>query len=74
MSLHGATVDELAQSCTTLVEAMQRLLEATHHRSDTGLVRLTPAPYVTVSLAAKITGPQRKAIRLKIEDGKWIAG
>jgi hypothetical protein len=33
---------------------------------------LTPAPYVTVALAATITGLSEKAIRRKIEDGKWI--
>lgn len=35
---------------------------------------VTPAPYVTVHLAAKITGLTEKAIRRKIEDGKWIEG
>jgi hypothetical protein len=37
-------------------------------------VRVAPAPYVTVALAAVITGLSEKAIRRKIEDGKWIAG
>ncbi len=35
---------------------------------------LSPAPYVTISLAATITGLTQKAIRRKIEDGKWIEG
>ena len=32
------------------------------------------APYVTIRLAAMITGLTEKAIRRKIEDGKWIEG
>jgi hypothetical protein len=35
---------------------------------------VAPARYVTVSLAAKITGRSEKSIRRKIEDGKWIEG
>lgn len=36
--------------------------------------QVAPAPYVTVALAAIITGLSIKAIRRKIEDGKWIEG
>ncbi|MDJ1165971.1 excisionase [Burkholderia gladioli pv. gladioli] len=36
--------------------------------------QIAPAPYVTVALAAVITGLSEKAIRRKIEDGKWIEG
>lgn len=36
--------------------------------------RIAPAPYVTIPLAAEITGLSEKAIRRKIEDGKWIEG
>jgi len=36
--------------------------------------QLHPAPYVTIHLAAVITGLTEKAIRRKIEDGKWLAG
>ncbi|WP_174998278.1 excisionase [Burkholderia lata] len=43
-------------------------------RSDIGVIHATPAPYVTVALAARITGLSQKAIRRKIEDGKWIEG
>lgn len=32
------------------------------------------APYITVSLAAVATGLTEKAIRRKIEDGKWLEG
>lgn len=35
---------------------------------------ISPAPYVTIALAAQITGLTEKAIRRKIEDGKWIEG
>ena len=35
---------------------------------------LSPAPYVTIPLAAIVTGLTEKAIRRKIEDGKWIEG
>ncbi|AXF20505.1 excisionase [Burkholderia pyrrocinia] len=35
---------------------------------------IAPAPYVTVALAAVITGLSEKAIRRKIEDGKWLDG
>lgn len=37
-------------------------------------IQVAPAPYVTVELAAKITGLTEKAIRRKIEDGKWLEG
>ncbi|MFZ2736661.1 MAG: excisionase [Burkholderiaceae bacterium] len=33
---------------------------------------VSPAPYVTVKLAAAITGMSEKAIRRKMEDGKWL--
>ena len=33
---------------------------------------VAPAPYVTIPLAAMITGLTEKAIRRKIEEGKWI--
>lgn len=36
--------------------------------------QVAPAPYVTVALAAMITGLTEKAIRRKIEDGKWLEG
>ncbi len=35
---------------------------------------VAPAPYVTIALAALITGLTEKAIRRKIEDGKWLEG
>ena len=41
-------------------------------RPTTPLV--APAPYVTIRLAAVLTGLSEKAIRRKIEDGKWIEG
>lgn len=36
--------------------------------------QIAPAPYVTIALAALITGLSDKAIRRKIEDGKWLDG
>lgn len=36
--------------------------------------QLAPAPYVTIPLAAQVTGLTEKAIRRKIEDGKWLEG
>jgi hypothetical protein len=37
-------------------------------------VQVAPAPYVTIPLAAAITGLSEKAIRRKIEEGKWLLG
>lgn len=37
-------------------------------------VTVAPAPYVTIKLTALITGLTEKAIRRKMEDGKWIEG
>jgi hypothetical protein len=37
-------------------------------------VNVRPAPYVTVKLAATLTGLSEKAIRRKIEEGKWLEG
>ncbi|MFJ1033802.1 excisionase [Bordetella bronchiseptica] len=38
------------------------------------VVRVAAAPYVTIPLAAVITGLTEKAIRRKIEEGKWVKG
>jgi hypothetical protein len=35
---------------------------------------VAPAEYVTVRLAALITGLTEKAIRRKIQEGKWVEG
>jgi hypothetical protein len=35
-------------------------------------VQVAPAPYVRICLAAAIFGLTEKAIRRKIEDGKWV--
>lgn len=37
-------------------------------------ILVAPAPYVTIPLASAITGLTEKAIRRKIEDGKWLEG
>ncbi|WP_321789449.1 excisionase [Paraburkholderia sp. J94] len=39
---------------------------------ESQIAHVSPAPYVTIALAAVITGLTEKAIRRKIEDGKWI--
>ena len=36
--------------------------------------QVAPAPYITITLAARITGLTEKAIRRKIETGKWLEG
>lgn len=41
---------------------------------ETLVAQVAPAPYVTVPLAAIITGLTEKAIRRKIDDGKWVEG
>ncbi len=41
---------------------------------DTIAPQVAPASYVTIPLASAITGLTEKAIRRKIEDGKWIEG
>ena len=38
------------------------------------VAQVSPADYVTIPLAAAITGLSDKAIRRKIEDGKWVEG
>lgn len=35
---------------------------------------VTPAPYVTIPIASAMTGLTPKAIRRKIEEGKWLEG
>lgn len=40
----------------------------------TSATLVAPAPYVTIAMAAMLTGLSEKAIRRKIEDGKWIEG
>jgi len=37
-------------------------------------IHVNAAPYVTVKLASAITGLTEKAIRRKIEEGKWLEG
>lgn len=36
--------------------------------------QLAPAPYVTIRVAAMLTGYSEKAIELKIDEGKWLEG
>ncbi len=37
-------------------------------------VLVAPAPYVTIKMFALISGLTEKAIRRKMEDGKWVDG
>lgn len=37
-------------------------------------IQVTPAPYVRIPLAAVMFGLTDKAIRRKIEEGKWVEG
>jgi len=39
-----------------------------------GTMTITSANYVTIAVAAKLTGLSEKAIRRKIEEGKWLEG
>lgn len=41
---------------------------------DALAISLPPAPYVTIPVAASITGYSAKAIRRKIENGIWLEG
>ncbi|WP_425125588.1 excisionase [Burkholderia gladioli] len=63
----------LASACTALVSAITKLRDDAP-RDEPQRVQVAAAPYVTVALAAAITGLSQKAIRRKIEDGKWIEG
>lgn len=42
--------------------------------TDRPIAQVAPAPYVTVALAATITGLTERAIYRKIQEGKWIEG
>lgn len=42
--------------------------------SAEGVAMIQPADYVTIALASQMTGLTAKAIRRKIEDGKWLEG
>lgn len=38
------------------------------------ITQVAPAPYVTIQTASVMTGLTPKAIRRKIEEGKWLEG
>jgi hypothetical protein len=50
------------------------LIELASRQGQAQPVQLMPAPYVTVALAATLTGYSEKAIRRKIQDGVWLEG
>lgn len=60
------------RSETTICMRTNSMVEKTH--TSEAVFQLTAAPYVTVKVAAVITGLTEKAIRKKIESGKWIEG
>jgi hypothetical protein len=37
-------------------------------------IHVAPAPYVTVKMFAAISGLSEKAVRRKMEEGKWVEG
>lgn len=41
---------------------------------EASVVQVQAAPYVTIALAAAITGLSAKAINSKIDEGKWLEG
>jgi hypothetical protein len=49
-------------------------LKRKEHNVEDLAPQVTPAPYVTVKLAASITGLTVKAIYNKISEGKWLEG
>jgi hypothetical protein len=42
--------------------------------AEAPVVQLAPAPRVLIPVAAIVTGLSDKAIRRKIEEGKWLEG
>lgn len=51
-----------------------RNIDATRQSQPAAAPPIAAAPYVTVALASAITGLSEKAIRRKIEEGKWLEG
>lgn len=45
-----------------------------HQAMPAEAFRVNPAPYVRIPLAAVMFGLTEKAVRRKIEDGKWLDG
>lgn len=70
--LLDSCADCLEHSCPAL--SFERSKNKTPRpKAPTGC-NVAPSRFVTVGLASKLTGLSEKAIRKKIEDGKWIAG
>lgn len=72
--MQPVTLSELAADCAKLLEKIKTCTEVEMQSNGLQMVQAAPAPYVTVPLASTITGLSQKAIRRKIEDGKWIEG
>ena len=66
----------LARRDLRRVQSVSKVMSSSTQQSSsaTRAAMLQPAPYVTIALAATITGLSEKAIRRKIEDGKWLEG
>ena len=56
------------------LKAIKMQAEQTPSQADSITSPTQAAPFVTVKLAAAMTGLSDKAIRRKIGDGKWIEG
>lgn len=53
----------------------EHMIPAAQHSMPAPITEhIMPAPYVTVKLAAAMTGLSQKAIRRKMENGKWLEG
>ncbi len=66
----------LARRDLRRVRSVSKVMSSSTQQSSSAprAATLQPAPYVTIALAATITGLSEKAIRRKIEDGKWLEG
>jgi hypothetical protein len=65
-------VDQLTTAIVGAFSSLSHKWNAEHRTG--GRIDIDPAPYVTIRLAATITGLTEKAIRRKIEEGKWLDG
>jgi hypothetical protein len=66
----------LARCDLRRVQSISKVMSSSTQQNSAAarVATLQPAPYVTIALAATITGLSEKAIRRKIEDGKWLEG
>lgn len=75
MVLNDAKIAEaLASAAKAQLEVLESISGYLANRRDEAPAQITSAPYVTIPLASAMTGLSAKAIRRKIEEGKWIEG